>query len=79
MRRGIAVAPGVAIGTAYCIHEVFVNPDRPSIRSEEVASELAKFDIAYEKTLEEIRLLQIKAQRQIGKQAAAVFEAHETM
>ena len=27
MRKGIGVSPGVAVGTAYCIHEIFVNPD----------------------------------------------------
>ena len=27
MHKGIAVSPGVAVGSAYCIHEIFVDPE----------------------------------------------------
>lgn len=79
MRRGIAVAPGIAIGTAYCIHEVFVNPDRPHIKPNEIGTELAIFESAREKSIEEVRALQSKVLRQIGKPAAAIFAVHETI
>ena len=79
MRRGIAVAPGIAIGTAYCIHEVFVNPERPSIKPSEIGNELALFEAARQKSIEEVRGLQAKVLRQIGKPAAAIFAVHETI
>jgi phosphoenolpyruvate-protein phosphotransferase (PTS system enzyme I) len=79
MRRGIAVAPGIAIGTAYCIHEVFVNPERRQIKSSEIGNELEIFEVARQKSIVEIRALQAKALRQIGKQAAAIFAVHETI
>ena len=41
MRKGIAVSPGVAIGTAYCIHEIFVDPDTKLLADNEVTGELS--------------------------------------
>ena len=41
MRKGIGVSPGVAVGTAYCIHEIFVNPDTKRLEESEVWAELA--------------------------------------
>ncbi len=79
MRRGIAVAPGIAIGTAYCIHEVFVNPERRSIKASEIGNELALFETARRKSIVEIKNLQAKALRQIGKAAAAIFAVQETI
>lgn len=79
MRHGIAVSPGVAIGTAYCIHEVFVDPGRTHLDATEVAGELARFDAARQQAIQEIRLLQTKVERQVGKAAAAVFASHESI
>jgi phosphoenolpyruvate-protein phosphotransferase (PTS system enzyme I) len=79
MRRGIAVAPGIAIGTAYCIHEVFVNPERRHIKSAEIGNELEAFETARKKSIADLKGLQAKALRQIGKQAAAIFAVHETI
>lgn len=79
MRRGIAVSPGVSIGTAYCIHEVFVAPDREKLRPEEIASELARFEVARKKSINDVRALQLKMERQVGKDAAAVFAVHESI
>ena len=79
MRHGIAVSPGVAIGTAYCIHEVFVDPDKPNLSLDEVPGELARFEMARKNGIQEIRALQRKVEKQVGKDAAAVFAAHESI
>ena len=79
MRKGIAVSPGVTIGTAYCINEVFVAPDRVTLRPDEVASELARFETARKKSIADVRALHIKLERQVGKDAAAVFAVHESI
>ncbi len=79
MRKGIAVSPGVTIGTAYCIHEVFVAPDRVTLDPDEIASEVARFEAARKKSIADVRALHTKLERQVGKEAAAVFAVHESI
>lgn len=79
MRRGIAVAPGIAIGTAYCIHEVFVNPERRRIDRNDIDEELAAFERARQVSLVELKTLQAKALKQLGKPAASIFAVQETI
>ncbi len=79
MRKGIAVSPGVSIGTAYCIHEVFVDPERQSLDAHEVPGELAKFENARKRSVADLRALQKKVETQVNKEAAAVFAVHESI
>lgn len=79
MRRGIAVSPGVTVGTAYCIHEVFVKPNAEKLVGPAVVSELARFENARRRSIDDVRLLQQKVQKQVGKEAAAIFAVHETI
>ena len=55
MRRGIAVSPGVAIGTAYVIHEIFVNPDTKRLEDSEITAELASYETARDKATADLR------------------------
>ncbi len=79
MRKGIAVSPGVSIGAAYCIHEVFVEPGRGRLESHEVAGELAKFENARKRSIADLRVLQQKVEQQVGKDSAAIFAVHESI
>jgi phosphoenolpyruvate-protein phosphotransferase (PTS system enzyme I) len=79
MRKGIAVSPGVSIGTAYCIHEVFLEPGRGRLEAHEVAGELAKFENARKRSIEDLRALQKKVEQQVGKESAAIFAVHESI
>ncbi len=79
MRHGIPVSPGVAVGTAYCLHEVFVDPGKPVLNQNEVAGELTRFDDSRRRSISEIRALQSKVEKQVGKEAAAIFAAHESI
>jgi phosphoenolpyruvate-protein phosphotransferase len=79
MRKGVAVSPGVAVGTAYCIHEIFVNPDTQRLEDGEVASELAQFEEAREKASDELKAMAHKVASQIGDDAARIFAVHETI
>lgn len=79
MRKGIAVSPGVSIGTAYCIHEVFLEPGRGRLESHEVAGELAKFENARKRSIVDLRALQKKVEQQVGKESAAIFAVHESI
>jgi phosphotransferase system enzyme I (PtsI) len=79
MRRGIAVSPGIAIGAAYCIEAIFVNPDHAKLSEAEVSPEIARLDAAIESVAADLRKLQSRVDFQLGKEAAAVFAVHESI
>jgi len=79
MRKGIGVSPGVAVGTAYCINEIFVGPDAKRLDEEEVRAELARFDAARTKTAADLHALYQKVATQVGPQEAAIFRVHESI
>ena len=79
MRKGIGVSPGVAVGTAYCIHEIFVNPNTRRLADAEVRPELAKYEQAREAAAGDLRALHAKVASQVGAEQAAVFLAHESI
>jgi len=79
MRRGIAVSPGVCVGTAYCIHEIFVAPDTNRLDENQVQQELQRFEIAREAAIGDLHALQRKVSQQVGDEAASIFRVHETI
>jgi phosphotransferase system enzyme I (PtsI) len=79
MRKGISVSPGVAVGTAYCIREIFVNPDTKRLEDNEVTAELASFETARDKAAAELRALQHKVATQVGEDEANIFASHEAI
>lgn len=79
MRKGIAVSPGVAIGTAYCIHEIFVNPETKRLEDNEVTFELAQFETARDRTAADLHALQQKVESQVGHEEATIFVVHESI
>ncbi len=79
IRRGIPVSPGIIIGTAYCIQEVFVNPDTASLLPAEVPVELERFEAARRASLAELSALHRKVSNQVGSEAAEVFAVHRSI
>lgn len=79
MRKGIAVSPGVVVGTAYVIHEIFVNPETKRLEDKEITAELAAYEAAREKAAEELLALKTKVERQVGRNEAAIFAVHEAI
>ncbi|MCO6457118.1 MAG: phosphoenolpyruvate--protein phosphotransferase [Pirellulaceae bacterium] len=79
MRRGIPVSPGVSVGTAYCIHEIFVNPDTKRLEDREITAELARYETARDRAAADLRALQRKVARQVGEAEAAIFAVHESI
>ncbi len=67
------------MGTAYCIHEIYVNPDTRRLEEAQVRAELARFDRAREATVADLRALQRKVSQQVGEREAAIFAVHETI
>jgi phosphoenolpyruvate-protein phosphotransferase (PTS system enzyme I) len=79
MKKGIGVSPGVAVGTAYCIHEIFVNPNTRRLAEAEVLPELARYEKARDATAADLRAMHAKVTSQVGPQQAAIFQAHESI
>lgn len=79
MEKGLAVSPGISIGVAYCILEIFVNPDRKRLEKHEVQMELARYEQARERTAVDLAALQSKVEKQIGKNEGAIFAVHQTI
>ena len=53
MLKGIAVSPGVMVGQAYCIHEIFVNPETKRLEEGEISQQLASFEVARDQTADD--------------------------
>jgi phosphotransferase system enzyme I (PtsI) len=79
MRKGIPVSPGVTVGKAYCIDEIFVNPHTHQLAENEVLPELRRFEQAREQTAADLRALDHKVSTQVGPAQAAIFRAHEAI
>jgi phosphotransferase system enzyme I (PtsI) len=79
MRKGIAVSPGVVVGKAYCIHDIFVDPDTKRLEDNEVTAELAAYETARDRTAADLRALQSKVEKQLGHDEAAIFAVHEAI
>src|SRR5258708_4799443 len=79
MRKGIPVSPGVAVGTAYCIHEIYVNPDTKRLEKSEVLAELSRYDQARDRTAADLHGLYQKVTSQVGAEEAAIFRSHESI
>lgn len=79
MHTGIAVSPGVAIGTAYCIREIFVNPDQKRLASDEIARELERYEEARDRTSAELRAMCQKVTEQVSDEAGRIFAVHESI
>ena len=79
MRKGIAVSPGVAVGTAYCIHEIFVNPKAKRLEDREITAELARYEAARDQVSHSLQALQQKVERQVSREAGAIFGVHEAI
>ena len=67
------------MGTAYCIHEIFVNPNTRRLADAEVLPELARYEKARDATAADLRALHAKVASQVGAEQAAIFLAHESI
>jgi phosphotransferase system enzyme I (PtsI) len=79
MRRGIAVSPGIAVGTAYVITEIYVGGKSAKITSDEVKLELDRFEAARHRTAMDLQHLERKVAAQVGPEEAAIFAVHRSI
>lgn len=76
---GLGVSPGVVVGKAYCIHEIFINPQTRGLAEGEAQGELARFEEARVKTETDLHALFQKVSTQVGPEQAAIFRTHQTI
>ena len=79
MRKGIAVSPGVAIGTAYLIEEIFVRPDSQKLDPSELETEWARYERAHDRAVGDLEALEKKVASQVGNDEASIFAAHRAI
>jgi phosphoenolpyruvate-protein phosphotransferase len=79
IRRGVAVSPGVAIGRACCLHEIFPGSDAELPDDDAVLRELARYDQARDQAIRDLKALHKKVSNQLGQRAAAIFQVHESI
>ncbi len=74
--HGIAAAPGIALGTSVWWRQVEVTVIKRSISASAVVAEIDRLTQAVQKAAEQIELLKEVTQTRLGKEEAAIFEAH---
>ncbi len=77
--KGIAAAPGIAIGRIFMLAEARGVTDLPSSRPiapEQVEQELERFTAALDRTRDEILALQSRLATEINSSEAQIFDAH---
>ncbi|MBU8902560.1 MAG: phosphoenolpyruvate--protein phosphotransferase [Victivallales bacterium] len=77
--HGIGASPGIAIGKVLLIKEhntSYVKPLETTITAEQVDIEIKKFELALDKTREELEELQKRIQNKIQAHEASIFDAH---
>ncbi|MDX1963071.1 MAG: phosphoenolpyruvate--protein phosphotransferase [Pirellulales bacterium] len=77
--KGISVSPGVVVGAAYCIHEIFVNPETRKLEPNEVLPELQRYENARKSTANDLQAMRQKVAAQVGQQEAAIFQTHQSI
>jgi len=74
--KGIAVSPGVAVGTALLVTTEEDRLVERTISEEEIPREIARFEEALIQTRHQIHEIQQKVSTAIGQESASIFDAH---
>lgn len=77
--RGLGVSPGIVIGRVLVLDTEHGRVARRMIKPEKVKSELARFDTAIKASIEELNHVYKQAEKEMGKETAAIFRVHMAM
>ena len=77
--HGVPASPGIAISKVFLLtgESVKINPD--NIRSESPSEEIEKLQSAISKAKSELRSLQSRVERRIGRESARIFDVHQLL
>lgn len=77
--HGVTASPGIAISKVFLLtgESVKINPD--NVRSESPSEEIEKLQSAISKAKSELRSLQSRVERRIGRESARIFDVHQLL
>lgn len=76
MYQGIAASPGIEIGKAFVLKEVEIKIDTANIDEEKIVGEIKRLEEGIAKSREQLIKIREKAERELGKDKAQIFDAH---
>src|SRR5208283_2109200 len=79
MKRGVPVSPGVAVAPAYCVDPVLASREPSTVDQAAVSGEISRFDNACAQAAQELDVITARVAQQVGKEEAAIFQAHRML
>jgi len=76
MFKGIEASPGIEIGKAYLLKEEQVIIDKAGVQDEKIELEIKRLENAVETSKIQLKKVKEKAEKELGKAEAQIFEAH---
>ncbi|KXG75392.1 Phosphoenolpyruvate-protein phosphotransferase [Fervidicola ferrireducens] len=76
MYQGIAASPGIEIGKAFVLKEVEIKIETANIAEEKIVGEIKRLEEGIAKSREQLIKIREKAERELGKDKAQIFDAH---
>jgi len=76
IKQGIAVCPGIAIADAYILDSENVRIPQKFIRSGDADAEMVRFGRALQAAAMQVQAVREELSRDLGEDAAAIFDAH---
>jgi phosphoenolpyruvate-protein phosphotransferase (PTS system enzyme I) len=77
--NGVAASGGIAIGPAYLYRPEGLSAPRRNLKKDEAKGELARYHEALKKTRAQISEIEKKMKDKLGKEHAAIFQAHQVV
>lgn len=74
--KGIAAAPGYAIGPVFILKDAEVKVDRRTLTVDEAKAEVERFSKVVDQAIEQVKEIQEQARQKMGDEQAEIFESH---
>ncbi|WP_211220796.1 phosphoenolpyruvate--protein phosphotransferase [Paenibacillus terrigena] len=74
--KGIAAAPGYAIGPAFVMKDTGVKIERRTLSAAEAKAEVVRFSEIVKQAIEQVKEIQEQARVKMGEEQAEIFESH---
>jgi phosphotransferase system enzyme I (PtsI) len=72
--KGIPISKGIVIGSIYKLEEKFIQIEKEMSKS--IDDEIEVFNLARNKSIDELKQIEIKVNKDLGEEEAAIFGAH---
>ena len=79
MRKGVPVAPGIAVARAYVVDEVLARREPHYLDAAALSDEITRFDKACAAAAQELEAIAARVSQQVGEDEAAIFRSHRML